>query len=483
MNKLYLTTAIPYVNAAPHLGFALEAVQADTVARYHRLLGIDLLFASGTDENSLKNVQAAEAEGIPVRQLVDKYAKSFADLKQTLNLTYDVFNRTADKHHIKGAQKFWASCKKEDIYKKSYTGLYCVGCEEFYDKKELVDGYCPEHPNIIPDKISEENYFFKLTNYQKQIEELIETDKLKIIPDTRKNEVLSFIKSGLRDFSISRSIDRAKGWGVPVPKDSSQVMFVWFDALTTYLTSLGYGTDEKLFNKYWTKDTQKVHVIGKGIIRFHAVYWIAMLLSAGLPLPNIVFVHGYLTVNGQKISKSLGNVIDPFAIVKKYGIDATRYYLLKEIPAYSDGDFSEERFKEIYNGDLANGLGNLVARLAKLIETNKPIYEDEEIPDFSPYVHDAFVNFKFNETLLAIWIHIRNLDKKLNEWEPWKKTGIERVSRWNELIHGIRQVAFDLQPFLPETSANILKQFSEQIKSAPPLFPRLAESDPRRTRL
>jgi len=472
MSKFYITTAIPYVNAAPHLGFALEAVQADAVARYHRLLGSNVFFASGTDENSLKNVQAAEAEDTPVKELVDKYASRFQDLKQTLNLTYDVFNRTANEHHIKGAQKFWNSCKKEDIYKKSYSGLYCVGCEEFYTEEELIEGHCPEHPNIIPDQVSEENYFFKLTNYQKQIEELIETDKLKIVPDTRKNEVLSFIKQGLKDFSISRSVERAKGWGVPIPDDPSQVMFVWFDALTTYLTALGYGTDEELFNKYWDKDTKKIHVIGKGIIRFHSVYWIAMLLSAGLPLPNIEFVHGYITVNGQKISKSLGNVIDPFVIVKKYGTDATRFYLLKEIPAYADGDFSEDRFKEVYNADLANGLGNLVSRVAKLCEQNNveaTLGSNVWCTDLEKFMGE----FKFNEALSVIWKLISEADKKINQEKPWELSGDKLKAVLEDLVKRIQAIVYNLRPFLPETAEKISKQFSGQIKSDKPLFPRI----------
>ncbi|MDP3974320.1 MAG: methionine--tRNA ligase [Candidatus Daviesbacteria bacterium] len=472
MNKYYITTAIPYVNAAPHIGFALETIQADAIARYHRLLGEDVYFSSGSDENSLKNVQAAEAENIPTQQLVDKYAKKFQDLKEILNLSYDIFNRTATKNHFKGAQKLWISCKKEDLYKKTYTGLYCVGCEEFYTEEELVERHCPEHPNIIPDQVSEENYFFKLTNYQTQLEELITSSKLDIIPETRKNEVLSFIKQGLKDFSISRSKERAKNWGVPVPGDESQVMYVWFDALVTYLTALGYGNNEELFNKYWTKDTQKIHVIGKGIIRFHAVYWIAMLLSVNFPLPNTEFVHGYITVNGQKISKSLGNVIDPFQLVEKYGTDALRYYLLREIPAYGDGDFSEEKFKELYNADLANGLGNLISRIAKLCEQNNI----EAFPGSSVWCADLekyMKEFKFNEAIAVIWQLITETDKKINEEKPWQLKGGKLKKILEDYIKRIQAIAFNLRPFLPETAQKIEKQFSGKIKSGPPLFPRI----------
>src|SRR4030042_626256 len=312
MKKIFISTAIPYVNAAPHIGFALEVVQTDCLARFFRAQGFDVFFTSGADENSLKNVQAAEAEGIPTQKLVDKYTKQFADLKDAFNLTYDVFVRTSEKYHFDGSQKRWNLCKKEDIYKKTYRGLYCVGCELFLSKDELIDGKCSEH-NVEPEEVEEENYFFRLSNYADFLYKLIATDKLRITPTTRKNEVLSFIKQGLEDFSISRSFDRARGWGVPVPGDDSQVMYVWFDALTNYLTALGFGNDEKLYKKYWLQNSKKLHVIGKGIIRFHAVYWPAMLESAGLPLPNEEFVHGYFTVEGQKISKSLGNVIDPFS--------------------------------------------------------------------------------------------------------------------------------------------------------------------------
>ena len=370
MKRLYLTTAIPYVNASPHIGFSLEVVQADAIARFWRLLGYDVFFSSGTDENSLKNVQAAEAVKVDINDWVGEYAKQFESLKGALNISWDVFNRTSEKHHFLGAQKIWGLCKKEDIYKKKYRGLYCVGCEAFYTKDEIVDGKCIDgHTNI--EEVEEENYFFKLSNYQKFLEDLIASDKLKIVPNTRKNEVLSFVKQGLEDFSISRSHERAHGWGVPVPGDESQVMYVWFDALTTYLTALGYGKDDALFKKYWEENSNRVHVIGKGIIRFHAVYWPAMLKSAGIKLPTEEFVHGYLTIEGQKISKTLGNTFDPFDLVEKFGTEAVRYYLLREIPAWGDGDFSIKRFKDLYNGELANGLGNLVARVAKLAEDAK----------------------------------------------------------------------------------------------------------------
>ncbi len=470
-SKTYITTAIPYVNAAPHIGFALEAVQGDTYARFQRLISNDTFLAFGSDENSLKNVQAAEKEGLKTEELVDKYAKTFESLKDALGLTWDVFNRTSKEHHFKGAQKLWSLCKSEDIYKKKYKGLYCVGCELFYTPDELVDGKCPEHLTV-PDEVEEENYFFKLSNYQKFLEDLIESDKLKITPQTRKNEVLSFIKSGLEDFSISRSKERAKGWGVPVPGDESQVIYVWFDALTTYLTSLGFGTDnEELYKKYWEEKDQIVQIIGKGIIRFHAVYWPAMLSSAGLNIADELFVHGYITVDGQKISKSLGNTIDPFELVEKYGIDPVRYYLLREIPSYGDGDFAEKRFIDLYNGELANGLGNLVARVAKLADGNDAVGDAPE--KFTTEVENHLNNFEFDQALRFIWEQVGLADKYLNEKQPWKMEGKEKQVVLTEVIEKIRQIAYDLQPFLPETAEKIQNQFDGKIKVADSLFPRI----------
>ena len=371
--KFYITTAIPYVNSRPHIGFALEVVQTDVIARYQRQQGDDVRFLTGTDENALKNVQAAEEAGHPVKEFVAGNAELFQKLLTTLNISNDDFIRTsAEDRHIKGAQKFWAACKPEDIYKKKYRGLYCVGCEEFKLEKDLVNGECPEHPGKKLEEVEEENYFFKLSNYQDKLLEIIKSGEIAIIPDGRRNETLAFIESGLEDFSISRSRERAKNWGVEVPGDLSQVMYVWFDALSNYITALGYADDSEMFEEYWQKG-ETLHVIGKGINRFHAIYWPAMLLSAGVALPKKIFIHGYVTANGQKMSKSIGNVIDPFEVVEKYGIDPVRYYLLREIPSTEDGDFSYEKFEERYNGELANGIGNLVARVATLGERISPI--------------------------------------------------------------------------------------------------------------
>lgn len=482
MKKFYITTAIPYVNAPPHLGFALELVQADVIARYHRLFNNeDVYFLTGSDENSLKNVQAAEKEGVSTKEFVAKNAEKIRKLKDILNLSWDDFIRTTEERHIKGAQKLWQNCKKEDIYKKKYKGLYCVGCETFYTEKDLIDSLCPEH-KTKPEIVEEENYFFRLSKYQKELESLITDNKLKIIPETRKNEVLSFIKSGLQDFSISRSKERAKNWGVVVPGDDSQILYVWFDALSNYINALGYVKNKDLFKKFWQENKNILHVIGKGITRFHAIYWPAMLLSAGLNLPNIIFAHGYLTINNKKISKSLGNIIDPFEIVKKYGTDPVRYYLLREIPAYGDGDFSIKRFEERYNADLANGLGNLVARVLTLatkfqITNNKLQITNNieiQINKTKENYKKAMDEIKLHDALAEVWNLIGFCDGYIEREKPWElaktdKNKLEKVL--SDLLYCISEIANLIEPFLPETSEKIKSQLKSGKSES--LFPRI----------
>lgn len=473
--KYYLTTAIPYVNASPHLGHALEVIQADVTARYQRLLDKEVWFLTGSDENALKNVQAAEKEGLPVQELVDKYAAEYQNLKKVLNLSNDDFIRTTEKRHLAGAQKFWLSCQKGDIYKKPYQGLYCVGCETFLTEKDLVNRQCPEHLKE-PELVKEENYFFRLSGYQTELEKLIQSDELEIIPESRKNEVLSFIQAGLEDLSISRSVERAKGWGIPVPGDASQIQYVWFDALLNYVTALDFATDQKRFKKFWPAD---LHVIGKGISRFHAVYWPAFLLSAGLPIPKSIFIHGYITVNGTKISKSLGNVIDPVELVEKYGVDPLRYYLLAKIPTAGDGDFNLSHFEEVYNAELANGLGNLVKRVATLCHQSSLSFPGKP-PQFKTAISAQFKeeteNFRFHEALSLLWKDLKKLDRYVDQQRPWEFVGKDSkklVPILNHLVSEIRQLAVQLSPFLPETAAKIKKQFEqEKISPDQALFPR-----------
>jgi len=470
--KFYITTAIDYVNAFPHLGHALEKIQADVLARYHRFLGEEVFFLTGTDDNSLKNVQAAREEGIPVKKLVDRNAKRFRELKKTLNLSFDDFIRTTEKRHIKGAQKLWLACKK-DIYKKVYRGLYCVGCEAFYKENELINGLCPEH-KTKSELVEEENYFFQLPKYQNQLKKLIEKDEVKIVPQTRKNETLSFINSGLQDFCISRSAKRAHGWGIEVPGDPTQRQWVWFDALSSYINAPGYPEDDKKFKKYWPAD---IHVIGKGILRFHAIYWTALLLSAKLALPKTIFVHGYLTSAGQKMSKSLRNIVDPFELVKKYGTDPVRYFLLREIPPTEDGDFTGQKFEGRYNADLASGLGNLVARVITMAAKFRiPAFAKSRAGKQNSKIINntwknykkALDNFKFNEALIAIWGLISWSDKYIEKERPWEG-GKEKVI--NDLLFALENIAQMLEPFLPETAEKILKQL--KTKKSQPLFPRL----------
>ncbi|MEI5101155.1 methionine--tRNA ligase [Streptomyces sp. PmtG] len=332
-SRTYVTTTIPYVNARPHLGFALELVQADVVARHRRHRGDAVRFLSGTDDNSLKNVLAAEAENVPVRELVDRNARAFAALRAPLALSFDDFIRTsADPRHRVGVEALWRRCAVAgDLYRNHYEGLYCVGCEQFYTPAELVEGRCAEH-GTEPQTVAEENWFFRLSRYADQLHELISSGRLRIEPAARRNEVLALIAGGLHDFSVSRSHTRARGWGIPVPDDPDQVVYVWWDALGNYVTSLGYGTSDPAYAHWWEGEGRRIHLAGKGVVRFHAVYWPAMLLSAGLPLPTDVLVHDYLTVDGRKISKSGGARVDPAELVAAYGTDAVRWWLLREVP-------------------------------------------------------------------------------------------------------------------------------------------------------
>ena len=480
-NKFYITNAIPYVNAKPHIGHAMEFVQSDTIARLHKQMGEDVLLLCGADENALKNVQAAEQEKITIQELVDRNSRLFEDLAKKLNVKFDIFQRGSSEKHHNPSQKLWELCYKNgDIYKNQYKGLYCIGCELFYEKDELNEKReCFEHPGKKLEEVSEENYFFKLSKYQKEIEEILKSNRIRIVPQNRENEALSFVKKGLKDISISRSNKRARNWGVRVPNDPDQKMYVWFDALNIYQSGIGFGWDDAKYKKWWPAD---LHVIGKGILRFHAIYWPAFLLSAGLSLPKSIFVHEYITVNGQKMSKTLGNVIDPIELVNKYGSDPLRYYFLRYISPFADGDFSHEKFKKIYNADLANGLGNLIARVAKLCENSSYVQMGSQsrvsghlisIEGYS----DSISQFRFNDALSFIWKKIAALDKFINDEKPWdlqKERDRRLKSVLAHSIDQIQEIAALLEPFLPETSQKIEEQFKDpQVKSGEPLFPRI----------
>jgi methionyl-tRNA synthetase len=476
--KFYVTTAIDYVNAPVHLGHSLEKVQADVLARYHRSLGEDVFFLTGTDENAQKNVLAAEKEGISTKKFVDQNANFAKNLWKKFNISFDYFIRTTNKKiHWPGVKKLWLKCKEAgDIYKRSYTGLYCTGCEVFLREKDLKDGLCPYHLKK-PEVVSEENYFFRLSKYQKELERIIEKDEIEIFPRERKNEVLSFIRSGLEDFSISRPRERMKGWGIPVPGDRSQIIYVWFDALTNYISAIGYGRDEKTFKKYWPAD---LHIIGKDILKFHAIYWPAMLLSAKIELPRRILVHGFITVAGQKMSKSLGNIVNPLEIIEKYGADPLRYFLLRESSPFEDLDFTFEKFKQRYNSDLVAGLGNLAARIISLAQKFKALPFSkirkknpeikEKILNVSKRYKEAMKEFKFNEALVSIWDLIGFCDKFIERERPWEERKGQREIIENLLL-SLFQIAELLEPFLPQTSEKIKKQIRG--KKAEHLFPKV----------
>ncbi len=475
--RVYITTTIPYVNSRPHLGFALELVQADTLARYYRLLGKPTRLQTGTDENAFKNVLAAKEEGIAPPELVARNSAAFQELAFALNVKYDRFIRTTDPQHRAGVHWLWRRLRPDDVVRRKYRGLYCTGCEDFYLENELLNGLCPVHHRPATE-VAEENRFLLLSNYQQRIEEVLERRRLDVWPDTRRNEILSFVGSGLRDFSITRDAARAHGWGIGVPGDDSQVIYVWFDALINYLSGLGYGTEEE-HKEYWTEDALKIHVLGKDVWKFHAVYWPAILMSAGLPLPDRVLVHGFLTVNGEKISKSLGNAIDPFLYIRHYGADAVRYYLLRALQPFEDGDFSTERLNRLYHADLANGLGNLVSRLTSLCEKSDfGRYSQKETPSAPGAYHRALKEYRFDTALSVLWESITGVNKDIESTKPWEllkkrenESLNEKLGSWLDIL---RRVGYWLQPFLPDASSEILKVLTaERIEAGKPLFPRI----------
>lgn len=488
MNKtFYVTTSIPYVNGAPHLGNVLDSVYADVLARHKRQQGYDVRFLTGTDEHGTKIQRSAEAAGLTPKEFVDKNSAKFKELKEVLNLSWDDFIRTSDRErHWPGAQKVWQILEKSgDLYKKTYSGLYCVGHEAFITEKDLTNGICQDH-QTKPEVIEEENWFFKLSKYSKEIELRITNNELRIVPESRGHEILSLLKDGLHDISVSRP-SKDLPWGVPVPGDDSQTMYVWAEALVNYISALGYGSaDESKFQKYWANGDEIIQVIGKDNLRFHAAIWPGMLLAAGLWPKNgiTLFVHGFLTVDGKKISKTVGNVIDPKELAKKYGTDAVRYYLLKEVSPFEDGDFSYGKFEKVYNGDLANGLGNFAARVLTLGEKAGQLSLDvgdsktHEILDKGEEVRKIVAGkvseFKFHEALSAIWELISYGDVYVNNEKPWE-VGKEIVIA-NSLII-LRRVADLLEAFLPDTAKKIADCFEStnplKVKKCPPLFPRI----------
>ncbi len=475
MSKFYVTTSIPYVNANPHIGFAMELMYADVLARTARLRGSEVIFSAGTDEHGGKIAERAAEQHQSLKQYTDSISARFLELTKTLNISNNRFIRTTDQGHIKRAALIWAQLKK-DIYKDKYEGWYCTGDETFYTETEVKanGGICPNH-NRPYEKIKEENYFFRLSLYTDTIYDAINSGRFRVLPDTRRNEILSLLQRGLDDISVSRPKDKID-WGIPVPGDNSQVMYVWFEALMNYITVLGYPENDD-FRQFWPADAQ---VIGKDILRFHAAIWPAMLLSLGLPLPKLLCVHGFVTADGKKMSKTLGNVIDPFDVVETYGVDAFRYYMLRHIPSQDDGDFSWQKLNNVYNSELANDLGNLVQRTIAMALK----YFDGVVRFVPGAEHDttlyseALDNCRFDRALEVIWEQIRGLNQYIDEEKPWEIAKAKDMEHLNEviayLISSVGEIADLLTPFLPDT-ADKIKQAIGKERLSPiegTLFPR-----------
>ncbi|MBU4422067.1 methionine--tRNA ligase [Candidatus Parcubacteria bacterium] len=481
MEKYYITTPIYYINDKPHIGHAYTTIVADALARYNRQKGRDVLFLTGTDENSQKNISAAEKhygkENLS-KEDVQKYLNDMAGVwRETwkkLNLTNDDFIRTTEERHVKAVKKFlklvW---DKDDIYKGSYEGYYCEACEAFIKESDLEDGKCPDHKQE-PKKIKEENYFFRLSKYREKLLDYIEKNPDFIMPKSRKNEVVSYIKDFMEDVSITRE---GLKWGITVPEIPGQALYVWFDALINYLSAIGFVDNEKKFAKYWPVD---LHLVGKDIIKFHCALWPAMLLSAELPLPRQVFAHGFFTIDGAKMSKTLGNVVNPVEVAKKYGNDTLRYYLLREIPFGEDGDFSIARLEERYNSDLANGLGNLVSRTFALAEKHfdtLPELQEVDLSGFWKKYEESIGELKLHNALALVWEEISKCDIIIDKEKPWElaKTDKDKLEKiLGDLLFRIKEITRALEAFLPETSEKILGLYEGKgsIKENP-LFPRL----------
>ncbi|MCX8015702.1 MAG: methionine--tRNA ligase [Patescibacteria group bacterium] len=490
LKKIYITTAIPYSNADPHLGHVLEFIQADCAVRYQRLKGNEVYFLTGVDENSLKNALAAEKEGISPKELVDKKAQVFKDILKLYNISISDFIRTTEKRHFEGVNRFWKAAEK-DIYQSEYQGLYCTGCEDYLKEEELIDGLCPNHKQP-PQLISEKNYFFKLSGYQQKLKEIYQDNQIEIVPETRKAEIENFIGGGLKDFSISRSKERAHNWGIITPNDDSQVIYVWFDALCNYITALGYAVNSPLYRAWWEDESTQIwHFIGKDITKFHCIYWPAMLLSAGVRLPNKIIIHGFITIEGQKMSKSVGNVIDPVELAKQFGVETIRYYLLKEFSLAQDGDLTIANIKERYDKELANGLGNLLNRVVALIEKQGGKIKIEsnllknDIDEAWQKYDEAMLDFRFNQAAEAFLQLISKADAFINQTRVW---AIEEEQKKNETLSSLWMILINLSdlisPYLPETAIKIKNSLGANnevnflgkefiVKRIPPLFPRL----------
>lgn len=480
-NTFYITTPIFYPNASPHMGHAYTVVLADIMTRFHRLYGESTYFLTGTDENSEKVGQAADAAEKEVAVFTDEIVEGFKSFYDDLDISYNQFIRTTDtEHHHPGAIEMWKRLEKAgDIYKGEYEGLYCVGCEAFKTEKELDEkGRCPDHDEK-PKVVKEENYFFKLSKYTDKVKKAIQSGEMEVMPESRKKEILSFLEEGLADVSFSRP-KKIVPWGIPVPGDDSQVMYVWADALVNYLSALGFGTkDDENFKRFWPAD---YHVVGKDILRFHAAIWPAMLISADIELPKHIFVHGMILSGGKKMSKSLGNVLDPADFTSEYNPEALRYFLARHVSPVEDGDVTKELFKKNYNAHLANGLGNVVSRIMKMAEQfevplDEMSFESKDAvlsDDDNQEYREAFAEFRIDRAADALWGEIAFMDSYIQETKPFKTIEEDPEKARTDimfLVERLWEVAVLLEPFMPETSEAITKAI-EDGKAPENLFPR-----------
>ncbi len=468
----YLTTTLPYVNAEPHIGFAMEIIAADVICRAHSLAGESVVFNTGTDEHGQKIYQNAIDASTSPQAYCDEYAAKFAVLKDLLSLTYTNFIRTTDAHHIAAAQEFWKLCKaRGDIYKKQYSTQYCVGCELEKQASDLVEGRCPLHPNKKLEVRDEENYFFRFSSYQKQLLTLYESNPEFVLPEGKQKEIHSFVQGGLQDFSISRLKEKMP-WGISVPDDADHVMYVWFDALINYISTIGWPTDKAQFEKSWPV----VQIAGKDNLRQQAAMWQAMLLSAGVSPSQTILINGFISVDGQKMSKSLGNVIAPTELVETFGTEATRYLLMQLGPIGTDMDVSWDKFRNTYNADLSNGYGNLCSRIAKLWAMSEP-KSGTNLNTVSTIAHSQsyFYNYNIKRGIDSWKTNLSELDGYLSTTTPWKKTGSERQKILKEALNRLLVLTHTILPVLPKTAATVINHF-EKSPHTPlaPLFPRIS---------
>ncbi len=471
----YITTAIDYPNGPPHLGHALEKVAADVLARFHRLQGDDTFFSMGLDENSQHVVTAAEANEVDLPTWINNMDEAFRQVWHSLGITYDHWIRTTEERHRRASLEMFRRAQEHgDIYMSRYAGWYCPNCNAFYAQEELVDGHCQYHPTLVPEWLEEENYFFALSRYADRLLAHINEHPDFIVPASRKAEVLGFLRQGLRDFSVSRLLRPDKqAWGIPVPGDLQHVIYVWFDALTNYLTAIGFPDDQAMVERYWPGAT---HVIGKDVIRFHCLYWPAMLMAAGLPLPRQIAIHGFLTLEGQRISKTTGNTIDPQALVAEYGVDAIRYYLLRNLSFASDGDSTRARLIQQYNDELANDLGNLLNRVVTMIRRYRggaiptprspgPLEDDlrRTVEETQQRATKALANWEINQALGSTWSLVRKANQYIEQSQPWRLARQpEQVQQLDTVLYSAAEVtrllAIFLAPYIPAASNRIMSQ-------------------------